>query len=123
MTKKVTELDEHRPHYSGPAECSSCRYSWVAVAQTKDDLECPNCGNMAGEYVDGQIRPAKDEYRTQVVDRLVQRVEELCDDRGEEGTLRSTQLTALAEYMADEFYEIKLMIKSLSESTPGPTFL
>lgn len=48
--KNVTELDKHRPHYSGLAKCTNCDHSWVAVAPTKDDLECPSCGHLTGKY-------------------------------------------------------------------------
>jgi hypothetical protein len=39
---------------SGIAACDVCGHEWAAVAPVGvEALECPNCGAMAGAYVEG----------------------------------------------------------------------
>lgn len=45
----IVELDEHRPHISGPVVCTRCRHKWTAVRPVGTDLlECPVCGASRG---------------------------------------------------------------------------
>ena len=57
---EVFELDEHRPHVVGYADCVSCGHEWVTVAPLVDGcvpwLQCPECGEMRGG-----IRQVEDE--------------------------------------------------------------
>jgi Zn finger protein HypA/HybF involved in hydrogenase expression len=40
----VINLDDKRPHLSGPAKCMSCNHEWQAVAPIGTEwLECPEC--------------------------------------------------------------------------------
>lgn len=45
----IVDLNEHRPHVSGPVVCTRCRHKWVAVRPVGADLlECPACGVNRG---------------------------------------------------------------------------
>lgn len=47
----VIDLDDHRPHNSGPAKCLACKREWVATAPVGAvELECPGCGCMTGTF-------------------------------------------------------------------------
>ena len=42
------------PHVQGPVECRVCGHRWQAVVHMMTglaDLECPNCGEMAGDAI------------------------------------------------------------------------
>lgn len=51
----VLNLDDHRPHDAVYVACIECGKDWVAVVPTAHNvtLECPKCGAMSGEAVDG----------------------------------------------------------------------
>jgi len=41
--------DQHDPHLSGEAICTTCKYEWVEVAPVgSTDFECPSCGTHHG---------------------------------------------------------------------------
>jgi len=44
------------PWTSGVAKCRLCDYEWVAACpvEVEDNLECPECGHMAGEMTDAK---------------------------------------------------------------------
>lgn len=51
MSENVIPIEANQPHTTGPAQCRSCRRSWVAVVLTAANpwlLECPGCGLMHG---------------------------------------------------------------------------
>lgn len=55
MTDNVMSLDERRPHASAYVACMQCARDWVAVfPPSAVPLECPSCGDLAGEPVDHQ---------------------------------------------------------------------
>ena len=48
---ELVELDDHRPHWTGPCRCQGCGCDWVAVVPEGADLEkleCPECGEFEG---------------------------------------------------------------------------
>jgi hypothetical protein len=52
----IVELDEHRPHISGPVACTRCRHKWTAVRPVGSDLlECPACGAIRGASLDTML--------------------------------------------------------------------
>lgn len=52
----IVDLDEHRPHISGPVVCTRCRHKWVAVRPVGTDLlECPACGANRGAGLDTML--------------------------------------------------------------------
>jgi len=53
---KVLKLDDHRPHDAAYFACIKCGKDWVAVVPSAHHgpLECPKCGAMAGEAVNGK---------------------------------------------------------------------
>ena len=46
----VTDINERRPHWSGPALCTRCGHEWRACvpADATDELECPECKTFFG---------------------------------------------------------------------------
>lgn len=52
----IVNLDEHRPHISGPVVCTRCRHKWVAVRPVGVDLlECSACGASLGASLDTML--------------------------------------------------------------------
>jgi len=51
----VTKLDDHRPHEYQYVACMDCGHDWVAASPCalEHKLECSECGEQAGEVVDG----------------------------------------------------------------------
>lgn len=42
---------DNTPHKTGPATCSYCKYTWIAVAPVGTDvLECPKCRITSGFF-------------------------------------------------------------------------
>lgn len=49
MTTNCVDLDEHRPHVSGPVLCLRCEHEWVSVRPVgTHPMECPKCHAMMG---------------------------------------------------------------------------
>lgn len=47
----VVDIDAHKPHVTGGAQCRLCGKSWQAVIREDANLwllECPSCHQMAG---------------------------------------------------------------------------
>lgn len=41
----VVELDDYRPHTSGPCHCAQCGHEWVGVIMSGwTAITCPECG-------------------------------------------------------------------------------
>lgn len=49
---EVIQLDDHRPHHYGHAQCTHCGFKYIAVApiSVEDGMECKQCGRFACEF-------------------------------------------------------------------------
>jgi hypothetical protein len=52
----VVDMTERLPHGAHYVACMDCAHDWVAVAPVNVSwpLECPRCGEKAGERVDSE---------------------------------------------------------------------
>lgn len=49
---RIVNIDDHRPHEARYVVCMKCAHDWVAVSPVGvKNLECSECGEMAGEAV------------------------------------------------------------------------
>lgn len=45
----VVELDDYRPHTSGPCHCAQCGYEWIGVILSgQTAITCPECNSGKG---------------------------------------------------------------------------
>ena len=51
---EIVDINQNKPHMSGPAKCLNCGHKWQAVI-LKDGyeggFECSECGQLKGEFV------------------------------------------------------------------------